>query len=81
MILEESRTDQLGKEIIDLITSSDVLFYAAGKVLSGVTCDSFGGHKTFLLGKVGSIIAKVSLGLQTGATAFMLIWSMNRLIQ
>lgn len=81
LLLEEFGPNGLNKEIIGLIASSGVLFYAVGKVLSGVLCDFFGGRRTFLLGMVGSIIATVMFGLLTGVAAFMIIWSLNRLIQ
>lgn len=81
LLLEEFGPSGLNKEIIGLIASSGVLFYAVGKVLSGVLCDFFGGRRTFLLGMVGSIIATVMFGLLTGVAAFMIIWSLNRLIQ
>lgn len=81
LLLEEFGPSGLNKEIIGLIASSGVLFYAVGKVLSGVLCDFVGGRRTFLLGMVGSIIATVMFGLLTGVAAFMIIWSVNRLIQ
>ncbi len=81
LLLEEFGPSGLNKEIIGLIASSGVLFYAVGKVLSGVLCDFVGGRRTFLLGMVGSIIATVMFGLLTGVAAFMIIWSLNRLIQ
>jgi OPA family glycerol-3-phosphate transporter-like MFS transporter len=81
LLLEEFGPSGLDKEIIGLIASSGVLFYAVGKVFSGVLCDFFGGRRTFLLGMVGSIIATVMFGLLTGVAAFMIIWSLNRLIQ
>ena len=81
LLLEEFGPDGLDKEVIGLIASSGVLFYAIGKVLSGITCDFFGGRRTFLLGMIGSIIATVLFGLLTGAAVFMIIWSVNRLIQ
>ena len=81
LLLEEFGPRGLNKEIIGLIASSGVLFYAVGKVLSGVLCDFFGGRRTFILGMIGSIIATVMFGLLTGIAAFMIIWSLNRLIQ
>ena len=81
LLLEEFESSGLNKEMIGLIASSGVLFYAVGKVLSGVLCDFFGGRRTFLLGMIGSIIATVMFGLLTGVAAFMIIWSLNRLIQ
>ena len=81
LLLEEFESSGLNKEMIGLIASSGVLFYAVGKVLSGVLCDFFGGRRTFLLGMVGSIIATVMFGLLTGVAAFMIVWSLNRLIQ
>ncbi|MDE2835201.1 MAG: MFS transporter [Bacteroidota bacterium] len=81
LLLEEFGPDGLDKEIIGLIASSGVLFYAVGKVLSGIMCDFFGGRRTFLLGMIGSIVATVLFGLLTGVAVFMIIWSANRLIQ
>lgn len=81
LLLEEFGPDGLDKEVIGLIASSGVLFYAVGKVFSGILCDFFGGRKTFLLGMVGSILATVLFGLLTGVAVFMIVWSLNRLIQ
>lgn len=81
LLLEEFGPDGLDKEVIGLIASAGVLFYAFGKVLSGITCDFIGGRRTFILGMIGSVVATVLFGLLTGAAAFMIIWSINRLIQ
>ena len=81
LLLDEFGAAGLDKEMMGLIASVGVLAYAIGKIISGIVCDFFGGRSTFLIGMVGSIVATVLFGMGTGVATFMIIWSVNRLVQ
>ncbi len=75
------REESTGKRRFGLIASVSILFYALGKFTSGMACDFLGGRRMFLFGMVASAACTVAFGLATGFAAFLIIWSMNRLVQ
>jgi len=81
LLLEEFGRDGMTKSTLGFIASTGVFIYALGKFGSGIVSDFFGGRKVFLFGMAGSVAATVVFGLSTGVTAFLIAWSVNRLIQ
>ncbi len=81
LLLEEFGAQGIDKEMIGLIASVGVFFYAVGKIFNGVLCDFVGGRKMFLFGMMGSVAATLFFGIGTGVAVFMIAWSLNRLIQ
>lgn len=81
LLLREFGNRGLNKEVLGQIASVGVLFYAVGKVFSGVLGDFLGGKKIFLLGMVGAVGATVVFGLGQGVGVFFAAWAANRLVQ
>ncbi len=81
LLLDEFGAQGIDKEMIGLIASVGVFFYAVGKIFNGVLCDFVGGRKMFLFGMMGSVAATLFFGIGTGVAVFMIAWSLNRLIQ
>ena len=81
LLLDAFGAQGIDKEMIGLIASVGVLFYAVGKVFNGVLCDFIGGRKMFLFGMIGSVAATLFFGIGAGVAVFMIAWSLNRLIQ
>ena len=81
LLVREFGARGLNKEVLGRLASVGVLFYAAGKVVSGVLGDFLGGRKIFLLGMVGSVAATVAFGLGQGVAVFFAAWAANRLVQ
>ena len=71
----------LTKESLGWITSIAVYAYAAGKIVSGLAVDFFGGKRLFLLGMVGSVLCTVFFSLGTSVAFFITLWALNRLFQ
>ncbi|HEX8530904.1 MAG TPA: MFS transporter, partial [Cytophagales bacterium] len=71
----------INKEVMGQIASLGVVFYAVGKVVSGVAGDLVGGKKIFLLGMTGSVLATVLFGLGAGVAVFFPAWAFNRAMQ
>ena len=81
LLLDEFGAQGIDKEMIGLIASVGVFFYAVGKIFNGVLCDFVGGRKMFLFGMMGSVAATLFFGIGTGLAVFLIAWSLNRLIQ
>ena len=81
LLLDEFGAQGIDKEMIGLIASVGVFFYAVGKIFNGVLCDFVGGRKMFLFGMMGSVAATLFFGIGAGVAVFMIAWSLNRLIQ
>ena len=81
LLLDEFGGPGFDKETIGDIASIGVIFYAAGKFFNGVLVDFLGGRRLFLLGMALSVGATIAFGLSTGVAAFMIVWSVNRLVQ
>ncbi len=81
LLLEEFGPQGIDKEAIGLVVSVGVLFYAFGKVFTGILCDFLGGRRMFLAAMVASILCTVLFGAGTGLSVFLVVWSLNRLVQ
>ena len=75
------REESTGKRRFGLIASVSILFYAFGKFAGGMISDFMGGRRMFLVGMFASVGCTVAFGLSTGFAAFLVIWSLNRLVQ
>lgn len=68
-------------EQLGLIASVGTLFYAIGKVISGIIGDFFGGKLLFVVGMLVSTVSTIYFGLGTGFTIFFAAWVLNRFAQ
>lgn len=68
-------------EHIGTLGSVGTLFYAAGKIFSGVFSDAFGGRRLFLAGMLASAGCTVVFGLGAGMTVLLGAWALNRAAQ
>lgn len=81
LLLEAFGDQGLDKEMLGLIASVGVFFYAIGKLLNGVLCDFVGGRRMFLFGMAASIGATILFGAGAGVSVFFVAWALNRLVQ
>ncbi len=66
---------------IGLISSAGVVAYAAGKSITGVAGDFFGGRRLFLGGLFLSVAATLAFSASAGAPLLLLCWMINRFVQ
>jgi sugar phosphate permease len=66
---------------IGLISSAGILAYAAGKSITGVAGDFFGGRALFLGGLFLSVAATLAFSASAGLPLFLLCWMVNRFVQ
>lgn len=66
---------------IGLISSAGIVAYAAGKAVTGVAGDFFGGRALFLGGLFLSVIATLGFSVSHGLPAFVGLWVFNRFVQ
>jgi OPA family glycerol-3-phosphate transporter-like MFS transporter len=78
----------LSKDAIGNIVSWGLLFYALGKIFAGMACDFVGGRLVFLFGMFASVActllfaaAPSSLTGSLMIAFFVVVWSLNRLVQ
>jgi sugar phosphate permease len=69
------------KAEVGAIASFFYLFYAVGKLTSGLMADFFGGRVLFSLGALGSAAANFAFPLADSLVAMTVIWSLNALFQ
>ncbi|MBW3623517.1 MAG: MFS transporter [Armatimonadetes bacterium] len=81
LLLESFVSRGLTKESLGLIATSGALFYAVGKMASGVLVDYTGGRRMFLFGMAASVLCTILFGLGTGFGALLVVWSLNLLVQ
>ena len=68
-------------EHIGTLGSVGTLFYAVGKIFSGVFSDAFGGRRMFLAGMLASAGCTVVFGFGAGMTVLIGSWALNRAAQ
>ena len=66
---------------IGLISSAGIVAYAAGKSITGVVGDFFGGCALFLGGLFLSVAATLAFSASAGLPLFLLWWMVNRFVQ
>jgi len=66
---------------VGVIASAGILAYAAGKSITGVAGDFWGGRALFLLGLFLSVVATLAFSASAGFTVFLVIWIGNRFVQ
>ena len=66
---------------IGLISSAGIVAYAAGKSITGVAGDFFGGRTLFLGGLFLSVAATLAFSASAGLPLFLLFWMINRFVQ
>lgn len=66
---------------IGLISSAGIVAYAAGKSITGVAGDFFGGRALFLGGLFLSVTATLAFSASAGLPLFLLCWMANRFVQ
>jgi MFS transporter, OPA family, glycerol-3-phosphate transporter len=80
-ILEEFEPSGIDRRTIGAIGSTGVLFYAAGKLVTGIGGDFVSGRSMFLAGLFGSVVATLAFGLGSGIGVFTAAWALNRFVQ
>jgi len=81
LILAEFGPAGVDRRTIGAISSAGVLFYAVGKLATGLVGDFAGGRTMFLAGLFGSVIATLIFGAGTGVAVFAAAWAFNRFMQ
>ncbi|MBX7075557.1 MAG: MFS transporter [Pirellulales bacterium] len=78
----------LDKAALGNISAWGLVFYSFGKIFAGMACDFVGGRRVFLFGMAASTACTVLFALGPSllpavpvATLFVLLWSLNRLVQ
>jgi MFS transporter, OPA family, glycerol-3-phosphate transporter len=66
---------------IGLISSAGIVAYAAGKSITGVAGDFFGGRALFLGGLFLSVAATLAFSASAGLPLFLVCWMINRFVQ
>lgn len=66
---------------IGLMSSAGILAYAAGKSITGVAGDFFGGRTLFLGGLVLSVAATLAFSASAGLPVLLACWMANRFVQ
>ncbi len=66
---------------IGLISSAGIVAYAAGKSITGVAGDFFGGRVLFLAGLFLSVAATLAFSASAGLPLLLLFWMINRFVQ
>lgn len=66
---------------IGLISSAGIVAYAAGKAVTGIAGDFFGGRMLFLGGLFLSVLATLGFSVSHGLPAFAAFWVFNRFVQ
>ncbi|TPX57253.1 hypothetical protein PhCBS80983_g03963 [Powellomyces hirtus] len=69
----------LKRSDITIVLTSGYIMYLAGKFLSGLCVDNFGGKKTLLAGLIGSIVTSVAFTLKVHPAYFATIRGVNQL--
>jgi OPA family glycerol-3-phosphate transporter-like MFS transporter len=80
-ILQELGPSGVDRKTIGAIASTGVLFYAVGKLVTGLLGDFAGGRAMLLAGLVGSVVATIVFGFASGIGALTAAWALNRFMQ
>jgi sugar phosphate permease len=69
------------KTQLGLLSSIPIACYAVGKLVMGALGDVIGGRRLILLGIFGSVLATFAFGASGSLSAFVVLASLNRLLQ
>ena len=80
-ILQELGSSGVDRKTIGAIASTGVLFYAVGKLVTGLLGDFAGGRAMLLAGLAGSVAATIVFGFASGLGVLTAAWAFNRFVQ
>jgi MFS transporter, OPA family, glycerol-3-phosphate transporter len=81
LLLREFAGSGFDRRTIGAISSMGILFYAAGKLITGLAGDFAGGRAMFLVGLFGSVAATIVFGAGSSVPVFAAAWAFNRFVQ
>lgn len=81
LLLQEFGATGFDRRTIGAISSAGVLFYAVGKLVTGLAGDFAGGRTMFLAGLFGSVLATIFFSAGSGIAVFTAAWVLNRFMQ
>src|SRR5262245_35632714 len=71
----------MDRAAIGLVSSAGIVAYAAGKSITGVIGDFYGGRVLFLGGLFLSVVATMAFSASMGLPLMLLFWVINRFVQ